>query len=122
MAAGFENRHAFDACLEQRILDGIQLGRLENRFNLEHGADASFDSVTGLTVVGLISAVVFDQMLPNVVSKFRRISGSHLRSSSRSLPRCAGKDQGRRPRLRLTRGVPWSCRLQRAEPMCPRSK
>jgi hypothetical protein len=36
MAAGFENGHAFDACFEQRILDGVQLGRLENGFNLEH--------------------------------------------------------------------------------------
>jgi hypothetical protein len=36
VAAGFENRHAFDARFEQRIFDGVQLGRLENGFNLEH--------------------------------------------------------------------------------------
>jgi hypothetical protein len=36
MAAGFENGHAFDACFEQGILDCIQLGGLENGFNLEH--------------------------------------------------------------------------------------
>jgi hypothetical protein len=47
MAAGFENGHAFDACFEQRIFDGVQLGGLENGFNLEHMQNASFDSVSG---------------------------------------------------------------------------
>jgi len=36
VAAGFQNRHAFDAGFEQRIFDCIQLGRLKNRFDLEH--------------------------------------------------------------------------------------
>jgi hypothetical protein len=47
MAAGFENGHAFDACFEQRILYSVQLGGLENGFNLEHTKNASFDSVSG---------------------------------------------------------------------------
>jgi hypothetical protein len=47
MAAGFQNRHAFDACFEQRILHSVQLGGLENSFNLEHVENASFDSVSG---------------------------------------------------------------------------
>jgi hypothetical protein len=47
MAAGFENGHAFNACLEQGILDCIQLGGLENGFNFDHANNASFDSLTG---------------------------------------------------------------------------
>jgi hypothetical protein len=47
MAAGFENGHAFNARFEQGILDSVQLGGLENGFNLDHMQNASFDSVTG---------------------------------------------------------------------------
>ena len=36
VAAGLQNRHAFDACLEQGIFDCIELRRLQNRFYLEH--------------------------------------------------------------------------------------
>jgi len=36
MAASLQNGHGFDPGLEQRILDRIQLGWLENRFNFEH--------------------------------------------------------------------------------------
>jgi hypothetical protein len=36
VAASFQNRHTFDACLEQRILNRIQLRGLEYRFNFEH--------------------------------------------------------------------------------------
>jgi hypothetical protein len=54
MAAGFENGHAFNACFEQGVFDGVQLGGLENGFNLEHMRNASFDSVTGGGPVGPI--------------------------------------------------------------------
>jgi hypothetical protein len=47
MAAGFENGHAFDARFKQCILHSVQLGGLENSFNLEHMQNASFDSVSG---------------------------------------------------------------------------
>jgi hypothetical protein len=50
MAAGFQNRHAFDACLKQRILHSVQLRGLENSFNFEHTKNASFDSVSGSAV------------------------------------------------------------------------
>src|ERR1035438_5466630 len=36
MPASLQNRHAFDACLEQCILDRIQLRGLEYRFNFDH--------------------------------------------------------------------------------------
>jgi hypothetical protein len=49
MAASLENGHAFNACFQQRVLDGIQLGRLEYGFDLEHVLNASHDSVTGGT-------------------------------------------------------------------------
>ena len=46
VAAGLENGHSFNACFKQGILDCVQLGGLENRFDLEH-TNASLDSVTG---------------------------------------------------------------------------
>jgi hypothetical protein len=36
MAAGFENGHAFDARFEEGVLDGVQLGGLNDGFNLLH--------------------------------------------------------------------------------------
>src|SRR6202035_3392069 len=47
VAAGLQDRHAFDACLQQRILYRIQLRRLENRFDLDHVYSASVDSLSG---------------------------------------------------------------------------
>jgi hypothetical protein len=49
VTAGLQNGHSLDACLEQRILDCIQLRGLENCFNFEHVQNASLDSVTGGT-------------------------------------------------------------------------
>src|SRR5271155_3985560 len=36
MTACFQNRHAFYACFKQGVFDCIQLGRLENGFDLLH--------------------------------------------------------------------------------------
>jgi hypothetical protein len=47
VASSLQNGHAFDACVEQGVLDCVQLRRLENHFNFEHKEIASFDSVTG---------------------------------------------------------------------------
>jgi hypothetical protein len=36
VTAGFEDGHSFNARLDQGIFNCIQLGGLDNRFNLEH--------------------------------------------------------------------------------------
>ena len=47
VAAGLENRHAFNACFQQRILHRIQLGGLETASIFSISRNSSFDSVTG---------------------------------------------------------------------------
>jgi len=36
VSAGFEDGHAFDAGFEERVFDGVQLGGLEDGFDLLH--------------------------------------------------------------------------------------
>jgi hypothetical protein len=96
MAAGFENGHAFDARFEQGILDCVQLGGLENGFDLEHVQNASFDSVTGGAVVGLLRRIL---SWLNSEPPPRLITSREFGQRSRSLLRRAARGRGRRLRL-----------------------
>jgi hypothetical protein len=69
MAASLENGHAFNACFQQRILDSIQLGWLENGFDLEHVQNASFDSVTGWTDGWAVLTGLFNKSFQTGVNK-----------------------------------------------------
>jgi hypothetical protein len=50
MAAGFQYRDSLDACFDQGFLDSVQLGGLDDGFNLEHCWFLALDLDFGVTV------------------------------------------------------------------------